>query len=794
LKGREETSRGPKAKILVLEDDPKMLEVLASVLEDNGYEVTRASNGEEAVEQTLQSSFDLIVADIRMEGMSGLDAVQKSQEQQPEIGTLIVSGYATPENTARAMKLQAGKILAKPFKLSDFLRRVEEQLTLNQRFTARSARHSASQDELLWALDLVVRVTDLPPPDRPVGDYRNLAETLAKKMGLSDRVCSEVGLAAALASGSLAGQVPPGLLENQNTLTTLKYCLNHHEDPQDIEPKPRIEARIVAFVQQAWKNGVPVPASSFTEDEVQSDLLEAYADYLTRGASEKEQQRERADLRGLLEMAHTLRDLGRADGARYAYKQLEERAEGRVLLDACLGQARLELDSGNSAEVESLCQKALEEAGRFGPVCYATTLLSAGLLLYQAKADCVKVLKEAASELRGLRFDGSVALAAVALCDLGLMPDLKKLPRVLVVLTQPRYFEEVSDSANWLLPALLRLLVRVKDEANRRVVVQILGLMSQELTVRLRLTEFEKSVKLAFLETLQQVGSEKLGGALDVLMRDPEREIATLANSVAAKHSETDNIPLIRCRSLGAFRLFRGTEPVPDKDWKTKKVRYYFAYLASQWGSFLSDDIIIELFWPGKSREKGKQNLYWATSIMRRCVAGDEPKLAELVERREETLRLNPDVPHWHDLQELEIALHDGRTAHGQGDWSRGRCLLARAVQLYEGPYLEGYYEDWAVRKREALQLRLLDGLQLLSECCYNSEDYSGALEAARRILEIDYAQESAYKLSMTALLAQGKHTVAIAQYEQCRSILEKEYGMEPDDELELLYSQALDN
>ena len=63
-----------KPKILVLEDDPKMLEVLVDVLREHDYEVTPASNGEEAVARAMESSFDLIVADIRMEGMSGLAA------------------------------------------------------------------------------------------------------------------------------------------------------------------------------------------------------------------------------------------------------------------------------------------------------------------------------------------------------------------------------------------------------------------------------------------------------------------------------------------------------------------------------------------------------------------------------------------------------------------------------------------------------------------------------------------------------------------------------------------------
>ena len=93
-------------RILVLEDDDNLRDVLAEVLTDEGFEVKAVGRGEAAVECAAQQSFDLIIADIRMEGIGGLEALEQTQKLQPNIGSLIVSGYATEHETARAERLQ----------------------------------------------------------------------------------------------------------------------------------------------------------------------------------------------------------------------------------------------------------------------------------------------------------------------------------------------------------------------------------------------------------------------------------------------------------------------------------------------------------------------------------------------------------------------------------------------------------------------------------------------------------------------------------------------------------------
>ena len=781
-------------KILVLEDDPKMLEVLVDILQDHDYDVTPASNGEEAVAKAMESSFDLIIADIRMEGMSGLDAVEKSRLEQPEMGTLIVSGYATPDNMARAMQLQAGKILSKPFKTKEFLKRVEEQLALRQKHQAKRSRADRSEAELLWAVDALARTIDRPAPGIPAHHYRTLAEGMALSAGLSSEVSVEVGLAAALASVQ-DFSTPSEILEHATTLSTLKYCLSHYDEPPESLSQARLEARIVAFalevVGEDWDSAHPPPADSLDAQELSSDLVDLYQKYLNGGSGTRERRSEQEQLRGALSLAHTLWGLGRVSEARKAFEQLRKKSEGRLLITSLLGQAHLELGEGNAEAVAALARESIAKARGFGPVAYATTLLASGLLIYQAGSDASTILKEAIQELARLRFDGSVALAAIAMSDLGHQPNPQKLNYFLTALVQPRYSEEVMEAAGWLVPASLKLLARSDNEDNQKAIIRLLGRLAPTVLSYFRSERTSTEEKTAFLKALETNSGLAPTTLLEELATDRDADIARRASTLKGAQSTVSETPVIRCRSFGVFQVFRGTEMVPDKDWKTKKVRYYFAYLASQWGTYQADDVIIEQFWPNKSKDKGKQNLYWSTSMLRKCVGGEEQSLKNLVERREESLRLSPDVLHWHDLQEFESLLDAGNKAVRAEEWSKARHFLSQMAEVCTGPYLEGYRQAWAEQKREQLNLRFQEGLRNLAHCCLELEDHSGTLEAARRLLELDNSIESGHEYAMRAYIGEGNYTQAIQQYEQCHKILSDEYGLEPSPELHALYEEA---
>lgn len=776
-------------RILVLEDDPRMLEVLSQVLEDQGFEVTRAARAKEAVEHVSRQPFDLIVADIRMEGMSGLDAVELSRRQQPDLGTLIVSGFATPENTARAMKLQAGKILKKPFSLKVFLERVREELSQRQQAAAAGARRRGYQSGLLWAVETLVKQMSLPA--RPVNSevYTELGERLAAELGLSDDVCREVGLACALASSELAQSIPQEFLKDTTTLPTLKYCLGPGGD------EARLEGRIVHLVTHAidedWSPGEPFASSAdLVRAGVGPDLLPAYEKALQSEGDSRAPSSGAPDLRHLLGLAHTLRDIGHLESARDAYGKVLEQARGRQQIQAQLGWARLELQSGQMDEVSRLTQLARQVAEKSGPVTHATTLLEIGLLEFRGGLESADTLKRAANDLARLGFDGSVALATVALMTLGHQPNPEQVTHYLEALSAPRYFQEVLASSEWLVPKCLELMPSLSEESHRRAVLKLVTLFPAAVSVALRSGVLDRPQKLQLLGQLAGCGTGL--EVLESLAQDPDAEVAKKAHQLLSQHSGVATPQVLRCRSFGVFQVFLDAEPVPDKHWQTKKVRYYLAYLANHWGTYLSEDAIMDCFWPTKSRDRAKQNLYWSNSSVRRCLSKSGAEFeAELIERRDESLRLNPELAHWHDVQEFEKAFESARAARGRGELQQARVHYSTMAEIYRGPYLEGYYLDWAVRRRDQLEQQLLRGLCELAECCLELNDGMGALEASLRAVELDPAHQQGHLLAMKAHLALSEPQAALQQFEECRRVLDEEYGLEPTTDMVKLASSV---
>jgi len=96
------------AKILVVEDEAPVRDSTMRVLESKGFEVEPANTGEEALAKIERGPFDLLLIDIRMPGMSGLEMLRRVKQMEPEICALIITGYGTIESAIEA--IEAGNI------------------------------------------------------------------------------------------------------------------------------------------------------------------------------------------------------------------------------------------------------------------------------------------------------------------------------------------------------------------------------------------------------------------------------------------------------------------------------------------------------------------------------------------------------------------------------------------------------------------------------------------------------------------------------------------------------------
>ncbi|MCH9611428.1 MAG: sigma-54 dependent transcriptional regulator [Chlamydiae bacterium] len=105
----------PIERILVVDDEPLMRSFLQEGLTRKGFDVQLAENGKEAFAALRKSSFDLVITDMKMPDVSGLDVVQKTKELYPNAMILVMTAHGTIENAVEAMQLGAFHYILKPF-------------------------------------------------------------------------------------------------------------------------------------------------------------------------------------------------------------------------------------------------------------------------------------------------------------------------------------------------------------------------------------------------------------------------------------------------------------------------------------------------------------------------------------------------------------------------------------------------------------------------------------------------------------------------------------------------------
>jgi two-component system nitrogen regulation response regulator NtrX len=103
-----------ETRILIVDDDSSIRRAVKGLLEDEGYSVETASNGEEAVSMVDAEHFDVLLLDIVLPGMDGLEVLEKAKQSRPKLPVIMISGQATVDNAIRATKLGAYDFLEKP--------------------------------------------------------------------------------------------------------------------------------------------------------------------------------------------------------------------------------------------------------------------------------------------------------------------------------------------------------------------------------------------------------------------------------------------------------------------------------------------------------------------------------------------------------------------------------------------------------------------------------------------------------------------------------------------------------
>jgi DNA-binding NtrC family response regulator len=111
-------------KILIAEDEEITLKHLTNALRKEGYETVGTQNGADAFQKIESDRFDLLITDIKMPGMTGMELLERIREKQIEVGVIIITGFGSIDSVVEAMKKGAYDYVTKPFNLDELLLKV----------------------------------------------------------------------------------------------------------------------------------------------------------------------------------------------------------------------------------------------------------------------------------------------------------------------------------------------------------------------------------------------------------------------------------------------------------------------------------------------------------------------------------------------------------------------------------------------------------------------------------------------------------------------------------------------
>ena len=136
-------------RVLVVEDNYSLLEVVCQILQEQNYKVTGVESGETAIEELKIKDFDLVITDLNMGEINGIEVLRKTKELNPETMVIIMTSNNYMRNYGEALELDACDYLIKPFELGDFLNRVSHCLKKNEGRGAKKEERSTRNQEMI---------------------------------------------------------------------------------------------------------------------------------------------------------------------------------------------------------------------------------------------------------------------------------------------------------------------------------------------------------------------------------------------------------------------------------------------------------------------------------------------------------------------------------------------------------------------------------------------------------------------------------------------------------------------
>jgi DNA-binding response OmpR family regulator len=166
-------------QILVMEDEISVAKGLQMVLTEEGYAVDLAMTGQTALEKSSERIFDLLVADLRLPDIDGMEVIKQVKEQHPQTEAIVITGYPSVSSAVQSVKIGVYDYLRKPFTDDEFKEAVEGALKKKEAASIEEVIVETEKERLIQKEE-VIRVLDRT--SRDVDFWRELMETGSKAL------------------------------------------------------------------------------------------------------------------------------------------------------------------------------------------------------------------------------------------------------------------------------------------------------------------------------------------------------------------------------------------------------------------------------------------------------------------------------------------------------------------------------------------------------------------------------------------------------------------------------------
>ena len=116
------------ARIIIVDDDKDMCQLISEILQEESCEVNISYNGEDALSKIKENSYDLVILDYKLFGISGLVVLEKARQIKPLIKVIMISAFGNDSTKAKARELGAFDFIDKPFDIKRFIQAVQDIL------------------------------------------------------------------------------------------------------------------------------------------------------------------------------------------------------------------------------------------------------------------------------------------------------------------------------------------------------------------------------------------------------------------------------------------------------------------------------------------------------------------------------------------------------------------------------------------------------------------------------------------------------------------------------------------